>query len=230
MKNSDSESALLLDNVEAVLFDLDGTLLDTAPDLVNALFKLCDEEGQPPPTFDFAANHVSTGAMGLVRLAFPDRDDDVREILRQRLVDTYADNLYEHTQLYPGMAEVLEQLEDQNILWGVVTNKLLGLTEPLLELMYLRARMATVVGGDSTDNRKPHPEPILLALEEMGVAAEKTIYVGDAPTDIESGKAADTITVAVTWGYIIPGNNPRDWQADYTIDHPDEFTGLPALR
>lgn len=221
---------LLLDKTEAVLFDLDGTLLDTAPDLVNALFKLCAEEQQPQPDFDFAAKHVSTGALGLVRLAFPDYADTEQERLRQQLIDTYAANLYEHTRLYPGVTELLAHLEANNIRWGVVTNKLLGLTEPLLELMDLRTRMATLVGGDSTAQRKPHPDPVLLALREMGVAADKAIYVGDAPTDIDSGKAAGTATVAVTWGYIIPGNNPRDWQADYTIDHPDEFTGLPALR
>ena len=95
--------------------------------------------------------------------------------------------------------------------------------------MDLRSRMATVVVGDSTRQRKPHPDPILLALREMGVTADKAIYVGDAPTDIASGKAAGTTTVAVTWGYIIPGNNPRDWQAVYTIDPHDEFAGLLFL-
>jgi phosphoglycolate phosphatase len=96
--------------------------------------------------------------------------------------------------------------------------------------MGLRQRMGTVVSGDTTENRKPHPDPVLLALKELGVAPGRAVYVGDAPQDIASGRAAGVITIAVRWGYIIPGTDPNDWRADYTIDRPDELAGLPALR
>ncbi|MDP7041707.1 MAG: HAD-IA family hydrolase, partial [Gammaproteobacteria bacterium] len=212
------------------LFDLDGTLLDTAPDLVGALFRLCAEEHQPLPDYELAAQHVSTGAIGLVRLAFPDHDEQKQELLRRRLVDAYAANLHDNTRFYPGMEDLLEHIETAGVRWGVVTNKIAELTEPLLEQLGLRRRMGTVVSGDSAAERKPHPAPVLLALEELGVAPEKTVYVGDAPQDIAAGKAAGTLTIAARWGYIIPGTNPNDWQADYTIDSPDEIAGLPALR
>lgn len=230
MNKSNTTSKRLLDQVEAVLFDLDGTLLDTAPDLVNALFVLCDQEAQRPPDYRFAAQHVSTGALGLVRVAFPDHDDESRESLRDRLVNIYAANVCEHTRLYPGMPALLEELETTGIAWGVVTNKPKALTEPLLEQIGLRQRMGAVISGDSVAQRKPHPDPVLLALDEMGVQPAAAIYVGDASQDIYAGQAAGAITVAVTWGYIIPGHNPHDWKADYTIDHPDEFVGLPAPK
>ncbi len=230
MSGADTPEGLLLNEVDAILFDLDGTLLDTAPDLVGALFRLCAQEHQPLPDYQLAAQHVSTGAIGLVRLAFPDHDEQKQEELRQRLVDTYATNLHENRLLDPGMEDLLKRIETSEIRWGVVTNKIAELTEPLLEQLGLRQRTGTVVSGDSTDHRKPHPDPLLLALKELGVAPGKAVYVGDAPQDIASGKAAGTITIAVRWGYIIPGTDPNDWQADYTIDHPEELAGLPALR
>lgn len=219
-------SARLLDCTDAVLFDLDGTLLDTAPDLVNALHRVCAEEAQPKPAAATAARHVSTGAIGLIQLAFPEHDDDQRELLRQRLVSIYEDNLCVHTRVYDGMHAVLDALDAADITWGVVTNKMRYLAEPILQTLDLLQRCAVVVGGDTAARNKPHPDPIHHALAELGIEPQQSVYVGDAEKDVLAGKAAGTRTVAVTWGYIIPGHNPHHWNADYTIQRPAELLAL----
>lgn len=219
-------STRLLDYAEAVLFDLDGTLLDTARDLVNALEIVCAEEQHPAPAAGVAAHYVSTGAIGLVRLAFPQRDADSLELLRQRLVTTYEQNLCVYTAAYPGIDAVLDELDRAGIPWGVVTNKMKYLADPILEHLDLRRRCATVVGGDTAAKNKPHPAPIHYALKEMHVKPDRAVYVGDAEKDVIAGKAAGTHTVAVTWGYIIPGHDPYSWNADYTIDIPEQLLNL----
>ncbi len=219
-------STRLLDYAEAVLFDLDGTLLDTARDLVNALEIICAEERHPAPEAGVAAHYVSTGGIGLVRLAFPEHDAAAQELLRQRLVTTYEQNLCIHTDAYPGIRKVLDELDHAGIAWGVVTNKMKYLADPILEQLDLRRRCATVVGGDTAAQNKPHPAPIQFALNEMGVKPEQAVYVGDAEKDVIAGKAAGTGTIAVTWGYIIPGHDPYSWDADYTIDEPEQLLNL----
>jgi phosphoglycolate phosphatase len=216
----------LLDKVRAVLFDLDGTLLDTAPDLVNALRKICSEENVPPPEYDLAARYVSTGAIGLIRLAFPDHTDADQKFLCQRLVDAYTSNICVHTRPYPGMVEVLTYLDAEKLPWGIVTNKLERLAIPILEALNLRKNCRIIVGGDTATKNKPHPDPINHALKQLGLAPECVVYVGDHQKDVAAGRAAGTLTVAVTWGYIIPGEDPYKWNADYTINHPDELLNL----
>lgn len=216
----------LLNQISALLFDLDGTLLDTAPDLVRALHLLCEEEGAEPPDFELAARHVSTGAIGLTRLAFPDRSEAEHVAGSQRLVEIYAANLHERTRPYPGIEAVLDHLDERGLPWGVVTNKIERLTFPLLDALGLGQRSAVVVGGDTTPNRKPHPEPILCAAERMGIAPHTVAYVGDHRKDIEAAHAAGSLTVAVTWGYIIPGEDPYAWDADYTIEKPEELLSI----
>ena len=168
-------SARLLDYAEAVLFDLDGTLLDTARDLVNALHIVCEAEHQPAPDVEIAARYVSTGAIGLVRLAFPEHDEAALELLRQRLVTTYEQNLCVHTAAYPGMGKVLDELDNARIPWGVVTNKMKYLAEPILEHLDLLRRCATVVGGDTAAQNKPHPAPIHFALEAMQIKPDRAV-------------------------------------------------------
>jgi len=215
------------DRLNSVLFDLDGTLLDTARDLVNALEIVCAEENHPAPDATLASRHVSNGAIGLVRVAFPDLDAARQEILRQRLVTVYEENICVHTVPYPGIPALLDELDARGIRWGVVTNKLRYLAEPILAQLDLLERCATLVGGDTATHNKPHPAPIHHALREAGMEAASAVYVGDAEKDVLAGRAAGTRTVAVTWGYIIPGQNPHDWGADYTIAAPTEF--LPLL-
>ena len=213
----------LLNQVKAVLFDLDGTLLDTAPDLVRALHELCARHDTHPPEFEFAARHVSTGAIGLTRLAFPDRDDAEQTELSQQLVEIYAGDLCVHTRPYPGVTEVLAALDERGMPWGIVTNKIERLTHPILAALGLAERSAVVVGGDTTPERKPHPAPILCATERIGIAPEAVAYVGDHRKDIDAAHAAGALSVSVTWGYTIPGEDPHAWDADYTIESPLEL-------
>jgi 2-phosphoglycolate phosphatase len=219
-------SGRLLSNLSAVLFDLDGTLLDTAPDLVNAVNIVCAEQSVTPPGFDMAARQVSNGAIGLTRLAFPNADEETQTRLCARLVEVYADNICIHTKPYPGMLEVLDHLNTENIPWGVVTNKMRRLAVPILETLDLIDHCKTVVGGDTAARNKPHPDPIHHALQELGYAADTVVYVGDHQKDVLAGQAAGTRTVAVSWGYIVAGEDPTAWGADYTIDRPAELLEL----
>ena len=209
--------------IKGVLFDLDGTLLDTAPDMVGALNTLRAEERLGPVPYAIARPHVSTGAIGLLKLAFPAHaDQDVRR-LHQRYLQIYADRLSTETLPFPGIEKLLVSLERSRLIWGVVTNKPASLTEPLLEALKLLHRCACVVSGDTLLERKPHPKPLLHALAQAGIDSNTAIYVGDASRDIEAGKAAGVTTVAVTYGYILPGDEPSGWGADMVIAHPDEL-------
>jgi len=213
-----------------VLFDLDGTLLDTAPDMVASLGQLCEEEDQPVLSYDLARSHVSNGSIGLLKVAFGDPWQEQFPRLQKRFLAIYESRLCEATVLFPGMQELLDALEQASLRWGVVTNKPGYLTEPLLDAMKLRERCAVVVSGDTLAVRKPHPEPLLYALAQVDAAADQSIYVGDAARDIQSGTAAKVATVAATYGYIQPGDNPADWNADYSIDHPGELLQILAKR
>jgi 2-phosphoglycolate phosphatase len=217
---------LLLDDINTVLFDLDGTLLDTAPDLVDALNRVCAERNHPAPDFKLACRYVSTGAAGLIRLAFPDADAAMVENLRIRLVDLYAENVCVLTKPYPGMEKLLEQIESLGKTWGVVTNKPAALTEPLMKAIGLTNRSACIVSGDTLPQRKPDPAPIMHALDLIDCLPTVALYVGDAPQDIAAGQAAGVKTIAVSWGYIIPGHSPHEWGADYTIDRPEQLLAL----
>jgi len=221
-----SPSGGLLNRGATVLFDLDGTLLDTAPDLVAALLQVCAEEGQPAPDPDAAACYVSRGAIGLVTFAFPHQDSATLERLRARLVEIYQQDLCSRTQPYPGMVSVLDALSERGVQWGIVTNKLRFLAEPLVAEVGIAQDCAVVIGGDCASHSKPHPAPINLAMARMGATAADTVYVGDAEKDIVAGRAAGTCTVAVTWGYIIPGEEPTSWGADFVIAKPDELLTL----
>ncbi len=211
-----------------VLFDLDGTLLDTAPDMVASLNQLCDEEDQPVLSYDLARSHVSNGSLGLLNVAFGDRQQEQFPRLQKRFLAIYESRLCEATVLFPGMQALLDALDKAALSWGVVTNKPAYLTEPLLDALKLLEGCAVVVSGDTLPVRKPHPEPILHALEKTGVTADQSVYVGDAARDIQSGTAAGVATVAATYGYIQPGDNPADWNADYSIDHPGELPPILA--
>ncbi|NND53834.1 MAG: HAD-IA family hydrolase [Gammaproteobacteria bacterium] len=217
----------LLNSTTAVLFDLDGTLLDTARDLVRVLHVVCDEEGQNKPDGELAGRYVSHGAIGLIRLAFPEADADTQEHLRKRLVKLYEDSLVVETQAYPGVLQMLDDLDARDIAWGIVTNKMRYLAAPIIEHFGLHERCRTLVGGDTAARNKPHPDPIVLALAELATEPSAAIYVGDAEKDMLAGRAAGTRTVGVTWGYVPPGDRaPHEWDADYTIDHPRELLTL----
>ncbi len=210
----------------AVLFDLDGTLLDTAPDMVPALNELCRLHSVPELPYLTARAHVSNGALGLLRVAFPDTDPSQQPDLQQQFLQLYSARLANETRLFPDMEPLLRKLEQQRILWGIVTNKPRQLTEPLLAALGLLERSACTVSGDTLPERKPHPRPILYALEQIAALPEHAIYVGDAPRDIESGRTAGTATIAVRYGYIAPGQDPDAWDADYVVNTPTELSKL----
>ncbi|MGA7801095.1 MAG: phosphoglycolate phosphatase [Gammaproteobacteria bacterium] len=210
------------DAIGAVLFDLDGTLLDTAPDLAYCLNELLVQSGRPPLPFEKIRPVVSHGGIGLIRLGFglePNHPSFAE--LRRRLLDLYRDNLARHTQLFPGMDSVLAGLEARGIKWGVVTNKPGWLTDPLLQALGLFERAASVISGDTLPQRKPDPAPVLLACTQTGCSASQCVYVGDAARDIEAGRRAGLHTLVALFGYIAECDDPASWGADELIQTPE---------
>ena len=216
-----------LGNISTVLFDLDGTLIDTAPEMAGALDLLCDEEQQPRLPFDDVRPVVSNGSVALVKLAFgEDLDTITLDRLKTRYLEIYQDDLVIHSQLFDEMNSLLTQLEEKNIKWGVVTNKPGWLTEPLMAALKLDSRAACIVSSDSTKNRKPHPEPMYYACELSNTSPEECVYIGDARRDIEAGQNAGMKTIIAEYGYIDSEENIRDWQADYSIQSPSQLLAL----
>ena len=207
--------------IRAVLFDLDGTFADTAPDLAYALNETLRQFGARPLPFEAIRPHVSHGATALVRLGFGLEPGTAPfEARRQVLLDVYAANLCRGTRPFDGIPEVLDGLEANGMPWGIVTNKPAWLTDPLMAGLGLAERAGCIVSGDTTANRKPHPEPILHACARIGVAPTECVYVGDAERDIEAGRRAGTATLAATFGYLQDQEDPSLWGADALVDHP----------
>ena len=215
--------------LKAVFFDLDGTLLDTAPDMIGALDALRADHSLAPADYAAARAQVSNGAAGLLRLGFDHLDDAGREALRQPYLDRYAARLARATTPFPGMLAVLDALDAAQMPWGVVTNKPAFLTDPLLAALDLARRSAVTVSGDTLAQRKPHPEPLLHAARHVGVDCRRIVYVGDAPRDIEAGRAAGMVTVAVTYGYHSADEDPTAWGADHLVESPKKLLELPGL-
>jgi len=207
----------------AVLFDLDGTLLDTARDLANALNELLRQEGLAALPFPQIRNLVSHGSSALVRRGFPEASDAEFLALRDRLLEIYRGALAVHTVPFDGMLELLARLEHQAVLWGVVTNKPGFLTEPLLEQLGLRRRAGVIVSGDTLAERKPHPLPLLHAARQLGVAPSASAYVGDAERDILAARSAGMRAVVACFGYIGPEEVPHAWPADAWVHSPHEI-------
>lgn len=207
-----------------VLFDLDGTLMDTAPDMGAALNALRAEHRLPPLTTDRIRPHVSHGVPALLKLGFGMEPQDARYAeMRGRYLAIYQAGLANDTRLFHGAETLLEQLAAQKRTWGVVTNKPGWLTEPLLDAFKLRASAACVVSGDSTPRRKPHPDPLLLACKLCGIGPEESVYVGDARRDVESARAAGMAAVVALYGYLGEDEQPAAWKADHMIKHPMEL-------
>ncbi len=214
--------------VGALLFDLDGTLADTAPDLAAALNATLAAFGRPPLPYERIRPVVSHGSVPLIQLGFGlDPADPGFELRRRYLLDHYSAHICDTTQLFPGMDEVLAELAARNIPWGVVTNKPAWLTEPLLEKLPLPNPPAVVVSGDTCPERKPHPMPLEHACQHLEIAPRAAAYVGDARRDLEAGRAAGMTTVLAGWGYIDPAEAPERWPADLRCDHPQAL--LDAL-
>jgi 2-phosphoglycolate phosphatase len=218
-------------SIRTVLFDLDGTLLDTARDMAYALNETLRERGKPALPLECIRPHVSHGSRALLALGFGlDSGDPGYDAARERLLAIYRDNLARETRLFPGMEIVLETLERNGLNWGVVTNKPAWLTDPLMTAMNLTSRASCIVSGDTTGNSKPHPEPLLHACRQAGSQPGQCIYVGDAPRDIEAGKNAGLQTLVALFGYLGPRDRPESWGADGSIERPEDLlVWLPGL-
>jgi phosphoglycolate phosphatase len=205
---------LASDSYSAVLFDLDGTLVDTAPDMVAVLQALQTERDVVPVGYELGRSYVSNGAVGLVRLGFPDADDATIERLRIAYLALYAEQVCERSVIFPGLKMLLDHLQEAGRPWGVVTNKPRNLTEPLLKALNLAERAACCVSGDTLPQRKPDPAPLQHACGLAGLDASRTLYIGDSSRDIEAGRAAGMGTVAAAYGYITPDDDASAWGAD----------------
>lgn len=208
---------------KGVLFDLDGTFADTAPDLAYALNETLAAWQRPALPYEEIRPAVSHGGRALIALGFGlGPDDREYETVREKFLEIYKANLARHTRLFPGMEELLKQLEQRDIPWGIVTNKPSWLTNPLMAKLGLTERAACIVSGDTTAFSKPHPEPLFHACRLANCRVEESLYVGDAERDIEAGRRAGTRTLVALFGYLASQDRPETWGADGCIQHPLE--------
>ena len=213
-------SPLTVAPLRAVLFDLDGTVLDTAPDMWNAMNRLLGEQGRALLPYSAIRPFVSHGARGVLLQGFGDVDADRFAQLQDRFLEIYRANLSEGTRLFAGMDQVLDVLAERGIRSGIVTNKAAWLTEPLLEQMALRDRFDCVVSGDTVAERKPHPLPILHAAALVGLPPAECIYVGDAERDVQAAHAAGMQALVALYGYLGAGEAPHAWGGEGHLDQP----------
>lgn len=207
--------------IRCVLFDLDGTLADTAPDLAGALNKMRTDRGLAPLPLEPLRRMASSGARGLVGVGFGLKPGDPDyEAHRVEFLDNYERALCVHTRLFDGVDALLAAIESRGLKWGVVTNKARRFTDPLSLAIGFTGRASCVVSGDTTPHAKPHPAPLLHAAEVSGVAPEHCIYIGDDLRDIQAGNAAAMKTLAVTWGYLGDTDPPEHWGAHAVIARP----------
>jgi len=208
-------------SLRAVLFDMDGTLLDTAPDFIAIIQAMRAERGLPAADERAVRQVVSGGARAMIMTAFGlEPAEDTFEPLRLEFLERYQEHCAVFTRPYAGMEELLADIERARLLWGVVTNKPLRFAEPIMQRLGLAERSAILVCPDHVKNSKPDPEPMILACNQLGLDPASVLFVGDDLRDIESGRAAGTRTAAVRYGYIHPDDNPGHWGADVVVDHP----------
>ena len=215
-------------SIECVLFDLDGTLIDTAPDFIQVVNKLLEEQERTPIDSTLISQTVSDGARALVKLAFA-IEEDAEEFpkLNQRLLDLYKEQIKAtEAFLYPSLDSLLQKLEQARIPWGIVTNKPELYTVALLNELALSERCSVLVCPDHVKNRKPHPEPILLACEKLHCDIEKTVYIGDHQRDIQAAKNADVIAIAAGYGYLNAESKIEEWYADFIVHQPEQIEPL----
>lgn len=217
-------SAVRARAVDAVLFDLDGTLVDSAPDLAGAANELRLAQGLPALAFEALRPMVGTGARGMLDAAFGIGPDDLRfEPLREDFLRRYEARLLRETRVFARMEPVLEALEREAMPWGIVTNKVSRFSTPLVAGLGLRPRCAVLISGDSTPHTKPHPQPLLEAARRLGLAPERCLYVGDDRRDVQAGRGARMATLAAAWGYLGRGEEVAQWAADAVLAQPEEL-------
>ena len=208
--------------IRTVLFDLDGTLVDSAPDLAGAANELRQEHGHPALPYEHLRPMVGAGARGMVGLAFGAKPgDDSYEALKARFLALYAQRLLRSTTVFAGVWNVLDHLEQQGLHWGIVTNKAHHLALAVTEGLGLHPRAGVLIGGDSTPFAKPHPEPLLEACRRLQTDPATCAYVGDDLRDIQAGRAAGMATLAAGWGYLGQGEPVHEWGADSLLEQPE---------
>jgi phosphoglycolate phosphatase len=217
--------------IRAVLFDLDGTLVDSAPDLAQAANGLRAEHGLPPLPYERLRPMVGAGARGMIGAAFGVAPGEQGfEDLRDAFLLRYEQGLLDRTAVFAGMQPVLEALERQPMAWGIVTNKAGRYTRPLVEGLGLHRRAAVVIAGDTTPHSKPHPEPLFEAARRMGFGPAECVYVGDDLRDVQAGRSAGMATLVAAWGYLGQSEPIDAWGADAVIEYPSAlltWLGLP---
>lgn len=214
----------------AVLFDLDGTLIDSAPDLAGAGNDMRTARGLPELPLAHFRPMVGAGARGMVGRALSVRPgEEGFEALREEFLQRYEARMTRETRVFEAMQPVLDTLDAQRLPWGIVTNKAGRFSEPLVRALGLHERAATLVSGDTTPHSKPHPAPLLEAARQLGLPAAECVYVGDDLRDVQAGRAAGMATVAAAWGYLGEGDHIDAWGADHVIDMPAQLLNLLAL-
>ena len=204
-----------------VLFDLDGTLIDSAPDLAAAANELRAVHGLEPLALEQLRPMVGSGARGMVGVAFGLKPGEAGyEPLRVAFLELYVRRMLTLTRVFEAVHPVLDALDEQGIRWGVVTNKAMSMAQPITESLGLAARAAVVIGGDSTPHTKPHPAPLLEAARRLGIEPAACVYVGDDARDVQAGRAAGMATIAAAWGYLGQGEPVHAWGADHVSDVP----------
>ena len=210
--------------ISAVLFDLDGTLIDSAPDLASSVNAMLQQRGRATLPYATLRPHAGSGARGMLGTAFDVRPAMAEyEALKDEFYWAYERRMLEQTRLFDAVASLLDALDERQLPWGIVTNKALRFAQPGAQALGLWQRAGALVAGDCTPHTKPHPAPLLEAARRMGLVPERCVYVGDDPRDIAAGRAAGMATLAAAWGYLGPDSPPQAWGADRVLDHPSEL-------
>lgn len=216
---------------ETILFDLDGTLLDTAPEFYHCMNILLSATKQPGLNLETFRATISLGAREMVRQAFQlSHDDKKLDGLLADFLALYINYLGQKTVLFPEMNKVIQTLEQQNIAWGIVTNKSHRYTEPLLAMFPILQKAACVVCGDTLSTQKPDSAPLLHGLKILNKPAQTALYIGDAKTDVEASRNAGTKSMVAEYGYIPHNENPQHWQADFYIQKPEQLLQISLFN
>ncbi|MEO7478410.1 MAG: phosphoglycolate phosphatase [Lysobacteraceae bacterium] len=209
--------------ITCILFDLDGTLVDSAPDLLAAVNSVLGDAGQTPLDLAELRPVVSKGARAMLATAFPNQDAEQREKLVQSMLDYYVKSIAVHTRPFDDIESLLARIERAGLRWGIVTNKPEAMAREVVRAMGWTERSAVLIGGDTLPTKKPDPAQLLHACGLLGITPEQCVYVGDDRRDIEAARAAEMPSVVALWGYREAHENPDDWRADCSITYPLEL-------
>lgn len=212
--------ALIATDIKGVLFDLDGTLVDTAPDLIAALNMSLESFDHPQVSLETMRHVASNGSLALAQAALPGATDTQHRAVQQGLLDSYARVNGNHCQLFDGVADLLDYLDTNGIPYGIVTNKAAKYTRPLIQALSLTQRMKTVISGDSTQFSKPHTAPMLLAAQQLNCQVHEILYLGDAERDLVAAADSAMLGGVAQWGYIDDLTHTHSWPGQFSFESP----------